>query len=48
MTQYIKKEAILKSAESLFYNHGFHAVGMKKIIENYDGIQPFCFEGTIN
>src|SRR5690625_1018303 len=34
MGKSIKKEAILKSAESLFYNHGFHAVGMKKVIED--------------
>src|SRR5690625_2759808 len=29
-----KKKAILKSAELLFYHHGFHAVGMKKITEH--------------
>lgn len=34
MSQSLKKKAILKSAESLFYNHGFHAVGMKKVIED--------------
>ncbi|HLQ71421.1 MAG TPA: TetR/AcrR family transcriptional regulator, partial [Bacillota bacterium] len=34
MCKSIKKKAILKSAESLFYNHGFHAVGMKKVIED--------------
>ncbi|TQS71834.1 TetR/AcrR family transcriptional regulator [Ornithinibacillus gellani] len=33
MSKSIKKKAILKSAESLFYNHGFHAVGMKRVIE---------------
>ena|SRR5690625_3324640 len=34
MSKSIKKKAILKSAESLFYNHGFHAVGIKKITED--------------
>lgn len=34
MNKSIKRKAILKSAESLFYNHGFHAVGMKKVIED--------------
>lgn len=28
-----KKESILNTAETLFYNHGFHSVGMKKIID---------------
>lgn len=34
MSKSVKRKAILESAESLFYNHGFHAVGMKKVIED--------------
>jgi len=34
LSKSIKRKAILKSAESLFYKHGFHAVGMKKIVED--------------
>lgn len=33
MSRSLKKEAILNTAESLFYNHGFHAVGLKKILD---------------
>lgn len=33
MTHSHKKEAILDAAESLFYNHGFHAIGLKKILD---------------
>ncbi|SMO57216.1 TetR/AcrR family transcriptional regulator [Melghirimyces algeriensis] len=33
MSRSIKKEAILDTAESLFYDHGFHAIGLKKILE---------------
>lgn len=34
MKQSSKKEAILNSAEKLFYQHGFHAVGVKSILNN--------------
>jgi len=33
MNHSLKKEAILNTAETLFYDHGFHAVGLKKIID---------------
>lgn len=33
MSHSLKKEAILDTAESLFYNHGFHAIGLKKILD---------------
>lgn len=33
MSRSLKKEAILNTAETLFYDHGFHAVGLKKIID---------------
>ncbi|WP_025784401.1 TetR/AcrR family transcriptional regulator [Sporosarcina sp. D27] len=32
MSRSLKKEAILNTAEALFYDHGFHAVGLKQII----------------
>ncbi|QHT47936.1 TetR/AcrR family transcriptional regulator [Bacillus sp. SB49] len=31
-----KKEAIMETAEALFYEHGFHSVGVKKILEQAD------------
>jgi len=34
LSKSIKRKAILKSAETLFYKNGFHAVGMKKVIED--------------
>ncbi|QKS70308.1 TetR/AcrR family transcriptional regulator [Paenalkalicoccus suaedae] len=33
MARSSKKEAILDTAETLFYKHGFHAVGIKRILE---------------
>ena len=33
MSHSMKKEAILDTAESLFYDHGFHAIGLKKILD---------------
>lgn len=33
MSYSLKKEAILDTAESLFYDHGFHAIGLKKILD---------------
>jgi len=33
MSHSLKKEAILDTAESLFYDHGFHAIGLKKILD---------------
>lgn len=32
MSRSLKKEALLSTAESLFYKHGFHAIGVKKIL----------------
>lgn len=34
MKKSTKKEAILNSAEKLFYQHGFHAVGVKSILDH--------------
>ncbi|WP_080874458.1 TetR/AcrR family transcriptional regulator [Oceanobacillus timonensis] len=34
-----KKEAIIQTAEKLFYEHGFHAVGVKSIL-NQAGVAP--------
>ncbi|GGP08418.1 TetR/AcrR family transcriptional regulator [Oceanobacillus neutriphilus] len=34
-----KKEAIMQTAEELFYEHGFHAVGVKSILEQA-GVAP--------
>ncbi|QQE79141.1 TetR/AcrR family transcriptional regulator [Alicyclobacillus sp. SO9] len=36
MVQSAKRQAILDTAENLFYAHGFHAVGLKKILEEAD------------
>lgn len=39
MKRSVKKEAILNSAETLFYQHGFHAVGVKSILD-HAGVAP--------
>ena len=39
MKQSPKKEAILTAAENLFYQHGFHAVGVKSILDQA-GVAP--------
>ncbi|WP_091499679.1 TetR/AcrR family transcriptional regulator [Amphibacillus marinus] len=36
MKQSQKKVAIMQTAEKLFYQHGFHAIGVKKILEQAD------------
>lgn len=33
MKKSLKKEALIQTATSLFYQHGFHAVGVKNILE---------------
>ncbi len=33
MSRSKKKDDILKTAEELFYKHGFHSIGVKRILE---------------